>query len=321
MSDEEALYSLVSGEGDGSILGLAAGDTAGGAWELGYSAHTEQAVVIAYELIEHGRLDLGRVVESLRELDGANDEIPVYRSETAGFRTWLDGAKASSPIRTDQPSLDHGPRSVVLGVGFRRDPEGMADAVASLGGLFHRDAVSILSGGVFAAATAAACFGQSGKDLVAGVAETMPAVVEALADLDVGGLPEAHASEAAVADLIDLVGVTEGSAALASLGAGDSPGAWDLTRAALLLAAPMPERHHAPIEQAAKIGGSALAAATGGVVGARSGIRAWPWPFANDTWFAEIGRRLVRGPREVMDLPIPYAVEHHLMSREPPTFP
>ena len=35
-SESEALYSLVSGEGDGFMLGLAAGDTAGGAWELGY---------------------------------------------------------------------------------------------------------------------------------------------------------------------------------------------------------------------------------------------------------------------------------------------
>jgi hypothetical protein len=87
-------------------------------------------------------------------------------------------------------------------------------------------------------------------------------------------------------------------------------------KAGLLLSAAVVDRPHIPVEQAAKIGGSSLAAMVGGIVGARVGIRAWPWAFANDTWFAEIGRRLVRGPQEVRDLPIPYAVEHHLISVE-----
>jgi hypothetical protein len=66
--------------------------------------------------------------------------------------------------------------------------------------------------------------------------------------------------------------------------------------------------------------GAPVGAVVGAVVGARVGIRAWPWAIANDTWFAEIGRRLVRGPDEVRDLPIPYAVEHHLMSGGRPGF-
>jgi hypothetical protein len=90
--------------------------------------------------------------------------------------------------------------------------------------------------------------------------------------------------------------------------------------AGLLLAAPVAPRHHVPISSAAQIGGSRLGAVVGAIVGARVGIRAWPWAFANDTWFAEIGRRLVRGPDEVRDLPIPYAVEQHLMSGGRPGF-
>jgi hypothetical protein len=117
--------------------------------------------------------------------------------------------------------------------------------------------------------------------------------------------------------LIAHVGATDGAMALAAATGGrTSPRPWDQVKAGLLLAAPVVDRSHIPIEQAAKIGGSTLAAMVGGIVGARIGIRAWPWAFANDTWFAEIGRRLARGPQEVDDLPIPYAVEHHLISGE-----
>ncbi len=83
---------------------------------------------------------------------------------------------------------------------------------------------------------------------------------------------------------------------------------------ALLLAAPVNERYHTAVEQAARVSGSPAAAIVGAMIGSRVGIRAWPWAFANDTWFAEIGRRVVRGPDEIGDLPIPYAVEQHLMS-------
>jgi hypothetical protein len=120
--------------------------------------------------------------------------------------------------------------------------------------------------------------------------------------------------------LTTLVGVDDGEAALAAVSVGDVARPFDQVKAGLLLAAPIAERDHLPVEQAARIGGSALGAVVGAIVGARSGIRAWPWAFANDTWFAEMGRRLVRGPAEVQDLPIPYAVEHHLMSGERPGF-
>jgi hypothetical protein len=115
------------------------------------------------------------------------------------------------------------------------------------------------------------------------------------------------------------VGVTSGEHALTAVG-GDEGDPVQMTLAGLLLAAPVAHRHHVPIAEAARIGGSRLGAVVGAIVGARVGIRAWPWAFANDTWFAEIGRRLVRGPNEVADLPIPYAVEQHLMTGGRPGF-
>jgi len=313
----EALYTVVAGEGDGFMLGLAAGDTAGGAWELGYSATTEQATIVAYELIMNRAIGVDRVVSSLLEMDGANEDEPVLRAESAELRMWLDRAHAGRPVPGEEASLDAASRAVVLGVAFRREPGRLVEEAVRLGRLFHRDAATVASGVMAAAAVAASCFAQSGMDLIAGVAESVGGAVDLLGDLDradrVSTLP------AQVSDLVSSVGVVAGDDALELVG-GQRDDPAQLVLAGILLAAPVAHRHHVPIEQAARLGGSRLGAVVGAIVGARVGIRAWPWAFANDTWFAEIGRRLVRGPDEVRDLPIPYAVEQHLMSGGRPGF-
>jgi ADP-ribosylglycohydrolase len=292
------------------LLGLAAGDTAGGAWDLGYSAITEQATVLAYHLIEHDRLETDRLVGELRELDGSGEEEPVYRAESGQFRAWLDRAAAGRPVPEEGESLDGAPRAVPLGVSHRHDPSRLREDAVLLGRLFHDDPSAILAGVMAASAVAASCFGQSGRDLIVGVVEACEPVAATLGT---------DATRRQVDDLTALaghVGVFDGIEAMAVVGDGPDHGPWQIALAGLLLSAPPVEPFHLPIEQAARIGGSALAAMVGGIVGARVGIKAWPWAFANDTWFAEVGRRLVRGPREVRDLPIPYAVEHHLISGE-----
>jgi len=154
-------------------------------------------------------------------------------------------------------------------------------------------------------------------DLIAGVSESMARAVDLLGDLDradrVSTLP-GH-----VSGLVSAVGVVSEDEALDLVG-GQRDDPMQMVLAGTLLAAPVAHRHHVPIEQAARLGGSRLGAVVGAIVGARVGIRAWPWAFAKATWFAEIGRRLVRGPDEVRDLPIPYAVEQHLMSGGRPGF-
>lgn len=298
----------MAGEGDGAMLGLAAGDAAGGAWELGYSAITEQATVIAYQLIELGRLDPETLIKGVRELDGSDGEEPVYRGESPEFRSWLDRFATGRAALEAVPSLDAASRAIPLGVALRREPETLRTEAVALGRLFHADDSSVLSGVVAAGAVAAACFGQSGRDMILGVVELIHPVIS---DFGTGGalLGEIEA-------LQDHVGVHDGEEALRIVSPAPAPRPWDQLKAGLLLSTPVVDRPHAPIEQAARIGGSALAAMVGGIVGARVGIRAWPWAFVNDTWFAEIGRRLVRGPSEVADLPIPYAVEHHLIAGE-----
>jgi ADP-ribosylglycohydrolase len=314
----EALYSVVAGEGDGFMLGLVAGDTAGGAWDLGYSAVTEQATVIAYELITQRTIDEDRLVDGLLELDGANQEDPVYRAESPEFRAWLDRSREGRAYPGSESSLDAAPRALPLGVVFRREPERVVSAAVELGKVFHTDAATIASGVIAASAVAASCFAQSGLDLVAGVAEAVGDAADVMSsELDGGERMASLSGE--IEALMPTVGLTDGDTALEAVG-GDQSDPIRMILAALLLAAPVVHRHHLPIEQAARIGGSRLGAVVGAIVGARVGIRAWPWAFANDTWFAEIGRRLVRGPREVRDLPIPYAVEQHLMSGGLPGF-
>lgn len=315
VTDPESRFSLVAGEGDGAMLGLAAGDSAGGLWELGYTAITEQATVIAYELIEHDGLEVDSLVRAMRELDGFGEEEPVFRMESPELRAWLDGAAAGAPVPAREPSLDGAPRAVPVGVAFRRDPERLRNEALALGRVFHSDSSSILAGVVTAGAVAASCFGQSGRDLLLGVVEAIAPAAEILA-AGPGDGPDPAELVAGLERLPDLVGVSDGEEALAIAAGLGGPRSWSLVAAGLLLSAPVVERPHIPVEQAAKIGGSPLAAMVGGIVGARVGIRAWPWAFANDTWFAEIGRRLVRGPQEVRDLPIPYAVEQHLISGE-----
>lgn len=314
---DEALFTVVAGEGDGFLLGLAAGDTAGGAWDLGYSAATEQATVIAYELIADGRLDLDRVVAALLEMEGMEEEEPVFRAESPEFRAWLDRARSGSVAAGTEPSLDAAARAAVLGVAFRRDPSSLVDETIALARLFHEDAGTVASAVVSAAAVAASCFAQSGLDLVAGVGETVELAAGQLVDLRDQSRLESLPQE--IQGLIPHVGVTSAEEAIEATG-GDRADPLQMVLAGVLLAAPVAPRHHVAISEAAGLGGSRLGAMVGAVVGARVGIRAWPWAFANDTWFAEIGRRLVRGPNETRDLPIPYAVEQHLMSGGRPGF-
>lgn len=297
------------------MLGLAAGDTAGGAWELGYSAVTEQATVIAYHLIEHDGVERESIIRQIRELDGSGPEVPVYRAETARFRAWLDRAAAGSPTPDEDPSLDGVARAIPVGVAKRRSPSELRSAVLEVERLFQTDTESLVCAVAAASAVAAACFGQSGRDLIAGVAESLSGL--GTDPVPLGGRWQGEVGPARAEELrrlIPRVGVRQGAEALGAVGAAATPTPWELTSAGILLAAPAVDRAHLPVEQAARIGGSVLAAMVGGVVGARVGIRAWPWAFANDTWFAEIGRRLVRGPNDIRDLPIPYAVEHHLIS-------
>ncbi len=309
--EDSPLFSLVSGEGDGFMLGLAAGDTAGGAWKLGYSALTEQATVISYHLIEGRSIRPLELTVSLLEMDGPDGEA-VYRAETPEFRAWLDRSAGRPPAPSASPSAENLVRGCPIGAAFRRDADEVVRGSVELSKMFTTDAASVIAGVIGASSLAAAAFGQSGRDFVAGVSEAVLGAAASLGD-DVSGKERVEGVEQELHDAIEHVGLTTADA-VGGVVAGLDDDPLKNSVAGLLLAAPMLDPPHRAIEEAARLGGSVLGAFVGAVVGARVGIRAWPWPFANDTWFAEIGRRVVRGPDEVRDLPIPYAVEQHLIS-------
>src|SRR5690606_10786820 len=73
---------------------------------------------------------------------------------------------------------------------------------------------------------------------------------------------------------------------------------------AISVAAPPTETPRVAIERAVEIGGSPLGGLTGAILGARMGIRVWPWTFPNDTWFVAVGQRLIAGTAELADLPV-----------------
>lgn len=310
MSDEGggARFSLPAGEGAGTMLGLAAGDTAGGACPEGYSSPTQQAVVVAYHLFRHGRLEREALAAELAELDGDEEDPSVYREISPELRKWLDSMTAADPEYSSELSLDPAVRSVPLGVWFRRQPDELVEAVLEVARVTHLDAPSAVLATALAGAVAGGCFAQNGRDLIMAVTEVAGHAIRTIEDDD---LRYAHTDQAGeVAERLhgslDLVGASSeelGRVVTDPVG---------VLVAGLALAAPVAAEPKQPVQRAAEIGGSALGAVVGAVMGARVGIRAWPWEFPNDTWFMAIGQRLVEGRTDLVDLPVPYAVEQRV---------
>lgn len=283
MAPTAPLFSLSVDGGAGVLIGMAAGDALGDPDSNGrYSAPTQLATVLAYHLLEHGAVEPGPLEVAVRELAGAGvlrrpDDDLLGRLSGPGS----DGCAAATWVTP-------------LGLWFRDDPSGLASAAVATADIFGGRAEAALA---VAAAVAASTYGQSGVDLVLGVAET---VERASAD---GALaPDAAVPMVTALRLLAPEAVRPGppvGAAGPVLG-GIVVGA--------SRAAPGPDL----VVEARGLGGLCAAIVAGAVVGARIGLVRWPWLVVNDTWFAEIGRRLAGRLQGVADLPIPRAVEEHL---------
>jgi hypothetical protein len=160
-----------------------------------------------------------------------------------------------------------------------------------------------------AGATAASCFAQTGRDLLLAAAEISRralALVEEEATFT--NVDEARRFPPRLLEARSLISAGPGRV-LTELG--QNAGA-DEVLTAVALACGSGQPPEGLLRASAEAGGSRLAALVGALLGAREGIRNWPWEVPNSTWFAEIGRRLVSGHGETRDLPVPYFVEESL---------
>jgi ADP-ribosylglycohydrolase len=308
------LFSLLNGEGAGAMLAAAAGDVAGGASSLGYSALTQQSTVLAYHILRHNAVERPQLGQDWLEL-GADGETPsVYRSPSPEFESFLRAIREGEAAASAEPSVEPAARVHPIGVWFRRDPERLVEAAMAAARLTHVDAATVLAAVTVAGAVAASCFAQSGRDLLTAAAEISSrclAAIEHEAFL-YSHVEGARAWADRLTESIAWVGrpAQELAGELDRFEASGPPAGRALL--AILIVAPFGGEPYRQVEQAASLGGSELATIVGAMAGARAGLRLWPWVVQNDTWFAEIGRRLVNGNRETRDLPVPYDVEERL---------
>jgi ADP-ribosylglycohydrolase len=308
------LFSLLNGEGAGAMLAAAAGDVAGGASAMGYSALTQQSTVLAYHILGHDSVDRPQLGQDWLEL-GADGESPsVYRTPSPEFESFLRAIREGEAAATAEPSVEPAARIHPVGVWFRRDPERLVETAMAAARLTHVDAATVLGAVTVAGAVAASCFAQSGRDLLRASAEIARRCLDAI-DREAflySRVDDAHAWADLLTESIDWVGKPPQQLVngVDQLGTSGPPAYRALL--GILIVAPFGGEPYRQVEQAASLGGSELATIVGAMAGARSGLRLWPWVVPNDTWFAEIGRRLVNGNQETRDLPVPYYVEERL---------
>ena len=310
----DPLFSLSIDDGAGALLASAAGDVAGAADATSYSAITQAATVLAYHLLTHGSVDRDVLARSLVELAGGEDGRFTYRAPSAAFDDWLKSSLRGNPTVSSMGSSEPAARSVPIGVFHRRDPQLLVASVVNASRVTHLDASTAVAAAAVAGAVAGSCFVQAGADLVFGAAETAERALQLIEEEpyrfgDVNTAPEVPARLRALATVVS----EEPDAIVAAVTAGRPVDGVDGAILGIVLGANKLVDPIKLIEAAANAGGSEAGSVTGGIVGARSGLIRWPWRVHNDTWFAELGRRLVSRHAEVRDLPIPYAVEERML--------
>ena len=243
------------------------------------------------------------------ELGGGREgRVRVYRGASPELTGWLDAFAEGHPRPSTSPGSEAAARVAPVGLWYRRDPAGLVSSVVSAVSVTHIGTTAVAAAGAVAGAVAAASHGQAGLDLVSGAAETADAVigeVDRRADLptnDDGGRGFGDRLRAS-ARL-----VSRSPAEVVSGLAPEGPEGAERAVLAIVLGAAVGDPVRA-IEAGAMAGGSETGGMVGSIAGARSGLVRWPWRVPNDTWFAEIGRRLVAHHDEIRDLPVPYAVE------------
>jgi hypothetical protein len=301
--------SLIVDEGAGGMLGLAIGDVA--ARRRGYGTGTQAATIVAYHLMEHGELVPPALLASLVELwetDGG-----VYADPSGWLEDYLRSAADGHLLTSAAPTVEPTAWAVPIGIWFRDDADALVDAAATLASMSTTDAASIASTVAVAGAVAAGAIAMSGWDFVLACAETAERAVGMLG----GGVSNVAGASRVAGALRRMSRFVGKPPAVIAQVLDDVVPALHGPLVAIGSAADVAETAPMIVESVARSHGPAGSAVTGAILGARLGLRRWPWRVPNETWFAEIGRRLVHREREYLDLPIPKAVEERVMSAEP----
>lgn len=310
----DPLFSLSVDEGAGAMLAAAAGDVAGGADPTSYSAITQAATVLAYHLLSSGLVERDILARGYVEMAGGEEGRFTYRAPSAAFEEWIRSSMRGNPTVSSLASSEPAARSVPIGVFHRRSPELLVASAVNASRVTHLDAATAVLSAAVAGAVAGSCFVQAGADLVFGAAETADQAVK-LIESEPYRFGDANLAETVPARLRSLATVAsrEPEDIVAAVTSDDRVGGVDGAILGIILGANKLADPIRLIEAAAVAGGSEAGSVAGGIVGARSGLIRWPWRVNNDTWFAEIGRRLVTSHAEIRDLPIPYAVEERML--------
>ncbi|MEX2655825.1 MAG: ADP-ribosylglycohydrolase family protein [Acidimicrobiia bacterium] len=310
----DPLFSLSVDEGAGAMLAAAVGDVAGGADSTSYSAITQAATVLAYHLLSRGLVERDVLARGWVEMAGGEEGRFTYRAPSAAFDEWVRSALRGNPTVSSLPSAEPAARSVPIGVFHRRRPDLLVASAVNASRVTHLDAATVVISAAVAGAVAGSCFVQAGADLVYGAAETADQAVK-LIEAEPYRFGDANAAGTVPARLRSLATFVsrEPEEIVAVFRQDGRSQGIDAAVLGIILGANKLADPIKLIEAAAIAAGSEASSVAGGIVGARSGLIRWPWRVHNDTWFAEIGRRLVTGHSEIRDLPIPYAVEERML--------
>jgi len=292
------------------MVAAAAGDIA--ASRGFYTARTQAMTVVSYHVIGNDGIDSDVLVRDLLELGRSSSFVYVNPSEE--FRAWLAAAEDGARIASGVPSSEPATRVIPLGIWFREDPERLVEATIEATRIETLDASSIVVAAAVSGAIAACSHVMSGWDLLLAAQETATRAIQALR-------PERYRVAAfdRTAQVVDALGSSRslvGKSYAEVAGLEINPSLVPAV-AAIVMAAGTTGDPVMVIDDAARNGGVDAGVLTAAMVGARAGLRRWPWRVPNETWYAEIGRRLVIHERELRDLPIPFAVEERIRSGRP----
>ncbi len=305
-----ARFSFVRDDGAGALLGLAAGDQGAGA---AYGHDAQLAIVVAYELLRFGEVDTNRFRDSLIRLMGGRSG----RSRLRGTPVWLHEFVEEQETRLADPGtvagIDVATRAVPIGIWHRNRPDRLVEDTVRAARATHRDRSSAVAAAVMAGTIAGITHGQYGRDLAAGALEVGHMAARATELLD--GMLGDPSPLLGLLERLQFVIGEEPASILRRCGA--EPNSLESIIAAVAMGAPLRQEPFSLLTDVAPLRRRDLEVMCAAIVGGRVGLIRWPGSVANDTWFAEIGRRLAAGAMMVDDLPDLFEVEERL-SHGPP---